>query len=104
MGIDARVARARITTEQQAQAAAEHRAQYGNGGFVAKPGNSLHERGLAFDVQLRTESGQLIKSWNHPWYAIAGDIGESEGLQWGVTRNGVWGDLRHFQLPYNQLP
>jgi RHS repeat-associated protein len=103
LGIDARVARATVTEAEQARAVAEHEAQFGKGGYVAQPGNSLHERGLAYDIQLRDDKGHVIKSWDHAWYAICGDIGENEGLQWGVVKNGVWGDLRHFQIPYNQL-
>jgi hypothetical protein len=103
MGIDERVGRARVTTEQQAQQKAEHEAQFGAGGYAATPGHSLHERGLAIDVKLYDEQGRLITSWDHPWYGIVGDIGQSNGLQWGVTRDGQWGDLRHLQLPYNQL-
>ena len=62
----------------------------------AEPGQSLHERGLAFDVAKLHADGQV--TWDDvPWEAV-GSIGEELGLVWG----GRWKehpDRPHFELP-----
>jgi hypothetical protein len=62
----------------------------------AKPGDSFHQYGLAFDVVPVAYKG--MKDWNPsgPYWAQIGMIGESLGLTWG----GRWSDpdKPHFHL------
>jgi peptidoglycan LD-endopeptidase CwlK len=60
----------------------------------AKPGESAHNYGLAFDVAFETDGGGV--SWEGPWDTVGG-LGEHFGLEWG----GRWTtpDRPHFQLP-----
>lgn len=59
----------------------------------AKPGQSWHNYGLAFDV-VPLVNGKAI--WNSPHWARIGELGEMCGLAWG----GRWRrfrDLPHFE-------
>jgi len=62
----------------------------------ARPGDSFHQYGLAFDVVPVAYKGML--GWNPagPLWERIGSIGESLGLTWG----GRWGtkDRPHFEL------
>lgn len=60
----------------------------------AKPGESAHNWGMAFDVAFETPDGHL--AWEGPWETV-GAIGERLGLAWG----GHWPklvDRPHFEL------
>jgi|GEM_PF-734690 len=62
----------------------------------AKPGSSLHNFGLAFDVAVVDEAGN--PSWPNDaalWRTI-GEVGKSVGLEWGGDFNS-YVDLPHFQ-------
>jgi peptidoglycan L-alanyl-D-glutamate endopeptidase CwlK len=58
--------------------------------------NSKHIGGKAFDIVIM-EHGKPMWDTKHPGWRIAGNIGESVGLEWG----GSWEkskDFPHFQL------
>ena len=61
----------------------------------AKPGQSYHEYGLAFDV-VPVECGKLIWDQKHPAWSIIADAGKAAGLEWA----GDWQTFKeypHFQ-------
>lgn len=57
----------------------------------ARPGESYHQFGRAFDVVFLDESGG--RSYEGPWPALA-EIGEELGLVAGIR----WGDSPHFEF------
>lgn len=68
----------------------------------ARPGDSYHQYGLAFDVV--PDAYKDLPNWNpggEYWGTIA-QIGESLGLEWG----GRWStpDEPHFQIPESAAP
>lgn len=68
----------------------------------ARPGDSYHQYGLAFDVV--PVAYKNLKDWNPsgPYWQTIGQIGESLGLEWG----GRWSspDEPHFQIPEAAAP
>ena len=80
------------TPEEQALIYAQGRTRPGAIVTNAKPGESWHNFGRAFDVAFRV--GETGISWDGPWEAI-GVIGERCGLKWG----GRWRrpDRPHFE-------
>ena len=68
----------------------------------AKPGDSYHQYGLAFDVV--PTAYKSLPDWNPggPFWATIGAIGKSLGLEWG----GDWRtpDQPHFQIPSSVAP
>jgi peptidoglycan LD-endopeptidase CwlK len=61
----------------------------------AKPGDSFHNYGLAFDA-VAMENGKAIWDVKNPIWETIGKIGESVGLEWGGRWKFV--DMPHFQI------
>jgi peptidoglycan L-alanyl-D-glutamate endopeptidase CwlK len=82
------------TFEEQAALYAQGRTAPGKVVTNARPGDSLHNYGRAFDIAFRKPDGSV--TWDGPWSKV-GAIGESLGLTWG----GRWRsfpDRPHFQF------
>lgn len=64
----------------------------------AKPGDSYHNYGLAFDVV--PVAYKTLPDWNPagPLWQKVGAIGKSFGLEWGGDWTPAKRDLPHFQL------
>lgn len=94
-GINLVVTQTRRTLEEQAELYAQGRTKPGKIVTNAKPGESAHNYGLAFDVAFR--EGEHGVTWVGPWGAL-GEIAAEIGLEWG----GNWRsfpDRPHFELP-----
>ena len=81
--------------EEQAALYAQGRTKPGKVVTNAKPGESAHNHGLAFDIAFLAVDGTV--TWDGPWSKV-GAIGESVGLAWG----GRWKsfpDRPHFEMP-----
>ena len=68
----------------------------------AKPGQSMHNYGVAFDVCV-VVNGQEDWNMDYPdlWEKM-GELGESIGLEWGGHWTG-WQDHPHFQLVFGHI-
>lgn len=94
-GLSVVVTQTRRTMEEQAALYAQGRTRPGKVVTNAKPGQSAHNAGLAFDVAFLAPGG--LVTWEGPWERL-GEIGRSLGLEWG----GDWpnfSDRPHFQFP-----
>lgn len=80
--------------EEQARLYAQGRSTPGEIVTNAKPGQSFHNYGMAFDV-VPMVSGR--PDWKSPHWQLIGQLGESVGLNWG----GRWRrpDRPHFEFP-----
>lgn len=93
-GVGARIICGTRTLEEQAEIYAKGRLRPGPIVTHAKPGQSWHNFGLAFDIGIFEGRMYLPDS---PQYMAAGKIGANLGLEWG----GHWDrlpDYPHFQL------
>lgn len=98
-GISLRITDALRTFERQQELYNIGRDEKGNiiapGKIVtkARPGTSMHQYALAYDV-VPVENGKL--NWNSKMWNIIGSLGERVGLEWG----GRWKfiDKPHFQI------
>lgn len=61
----------------------------------AKPGQSLHNHGLAFDV-VELSPDNRVAYWDNPRWQEIGALGKSYGFEWGGDWN--WKDWGHFQV------
>jgi peptidoglycan L-alanyl-D-glutamate endopeptidase CwlK len=84
------------TFAEQAALYAQGRTAPGKRVTNARPGYSWHNFGLAFDVTLF--QGEKNPVWDHPAYAIAGQIGKDLGLRWGGDFKSII-DRPHFERP-----
>jgi peptidoglycan L-alanyl-D-glutamate endopeptidase CwlK len=89
-GIPIIVASGRRTKSEQAALYAQGRSQPGAVVTDIKPGHSMHERGLAFDVapldpHAPGGMGDVIIPWpsDSSFWTVLGRIGENLGLLWG---------------------
>lgn len=101
-GIPLEIVQAERSMQQQAEIYAQGRTQPGPVVTNAKPGDSYHNYGLAFDVVPTVYKS--LPDWNPSgslWQTI-GEIGEGLGLEWG----GRWRtpDKPHFQIPSSLAP
>lgn len=63
----------------------------------AKPGQSHHQSGRAFDIRL---TGKTVKEWYHEGRLTqVSVIGKRLGLEWGGDWPGTLRDLPHYQVP-----
>ena len=92
------------TNEEQAALYAQGRIAPGKIVTNAKPGQSFHNFGVAFDIALvKADKGiswdtKMDVDDNHvPDFTDVGLIGESLGLEWGGRFNSIV-DLPHFQF------
>lgn len=83
------------SNEEQEELYAQGRTKPGKIVTYAKPGESKHNHGLAFDTAFRVSPGSTKITWEGPW-ELVGQMGEQIGLEWG----GRWKkrDRPHFQL------
>ena len=97
-GIDARVGS--TFRSYEAQDALYAQGRDGNPGSIvtrAQGGQSMHNFGLAYDLNIYDENGDYLTSGDDWRYSRAGEIGQSMGLEWG----GAWTsfkDVPHFEL------
>ena len=91
-GILLRITWAYRPPEEQARLYAQGRTTPGPIVTWVKPGRSLHQHRLAFDV-VEMVNGQPV--WENPNWAKIGEMGEKYGFQWG----GRWKklDMPHFE-------
>lgn len=82
------------TYEEQAELYSKGRTTSGAKVTNAGPGQSMHNFGLAFDIGVFADGKYLPESEN---YEIAGQIGESLGLDWGGNFKSIK-DEPHFEL------
>lgn len=81
-------------SKEQTELYAQGRTKPGKRVTNAKPGESLHQYGLAFDIAFRNKEG--MTSWVSPLFLKAGMEAKWCGLEWG----GNWlnfKDFPHFQ-------
>jgi RHS repeat-associated protein len=95
-GINARLGQTLRTFAQQDQLYAQGRTAPGRIVTNAQGGQSIHNYGLAFDIQIFDADGTYITNGSDPAYATAGSIGESIGLEWGGNWSSIF-DPSHFQ-------
>lgn len=82
----------------------EQAAALASGASEKKPGQSAHNQvdsqghpaAEAFDVGV-IRNGKYIGDWHDPDYALAGEIGESIGLQWSGRWPGKLREVGHFE-------
>ncbi|MDH5676854.1 MAG: M15 family metallopeptidase [Myxococcales bacterium] len=97
LGIDARIRRATVTPAEQAAVRARMVAAFGPNARAAPAGQSRHNFGVAYDVQIFDSNGTYVDRGSDARYTTVGLLGESQGLEWG----GRWQtnpDMPHFQL------
>ena len=85
--------------DEQAALYAQGRTTPGKVVTHAKPGQSKHNTGEAFDVGLKNEDGSMDWDAGNPHWLRMGEIGEEIGLEWGGRWSGKKQDLPHFQMP-----
>lgn len=79
--------------ERQAQLYAQGRTTPGQVVTKAKPGESLHNYGVAFDIVFRKEGYGASQAL---WQTV-GSLGRKHGLEWGGDWTG-FKDMPHFQI------
>lgn len=96
-GIELIVGEAYRSMDRQAELYAQGRETEGKIVTNAKPGDSMHNYGLAFDIAPTTD-GKV--DWNKPpeWWNRIGQIGKEAGMKWGGDFTGL-NDKPHFQYP-----
>lgn len=92
-GIQLRITSGFRSYSEQAQIYAKGRTAPGKIVTHARPGQSYHNFGLAFDV-VPMINGQ--PDWNSPHWQKIGEMGKAQGLTWGGDWK--WKDWGHFQL------
>src|SRR5271170_6337054 len=104
-GIDVEISQGLRTWPQQATIYAQGRTTPGPIVTHAKPGESFHQYGLAFDIDIVTLSGLDWTGNDSAWQAAIA-AGESLGLFSGSEWHGAQMDRPHFQLtgPYGETP
>lgn len=96
-GIDLEISQGLRTWPEQAALYAQGRTTPGLIVTHAKPGQSYHQFGLAYDIALVTAGGLDWSGTDELWVeAIA--LGQSLGLTAGAEWHGVQQDRPHFQL------
>ena len=83
------------TMSEQAALYAQGRTTKGARVTNARPGQSWHNFGVAYDLTLFSGKNPV---WESPKYLRAGEIGEDLGLEWG-HRWKTFKDTPHFQRP-----
>ncbi|MGQ0794441.1 MAG: M15 family metallopeptidase [Deltaproteobacteria bacterium] len=96
-GIELLITSALRTFEEQAALYAIGRTKPGKRVTNAKPGQSWHNFGLAFDV-VPLVNGKAI--WNSPFWSKIGELGRRCALQWGGDFKS-FKDLPHFEYHPN---
>jgi len=97
-GIDLVVTQGLRTIAEQNALYAQGRTAPGKKVTNAKGGSSYHNFGLAFDIAVRKENGDI--DWNcTDKYKRAGQLGKSIGLEWGGDFKSIK-DTPHFQLTF----
>jgi hypothetical protein len=90
------------SSQDQAKLFAQGRTEPGPIVTYAKPGSSLHESGMAFDVAVTNSKGKPTWPNDRALWQQIGAIGESVGLTWGgrfpELNPGQPEDLDHFQV------
>jgi len=97
-GIKLRLYMGLRTFDEQEKLYAKGRTAPGSIVTWAKPGESYHQYGLAFDV-VEIKDGKAL--WTNPNWPKIGEIGRSFGFEWG----GDWlgkADKPHFQMNFGQ--
>jgi peptidoglycan L-alanyl-D-glutamate endopeptidase CwlK len=99
-GIEILVTSTLRTFEEQADLFAIGRTKPGNKVTNAKPGESWHNFGLAFDV-VSLVNGKAV--WNSPFWSRIAELGKQAGLVWGGDFKS-FKDKPHFEFhPYLSL-
>lgn len=96
-GVLIRISQSLRTWAQQDVLYAQGRTAAGRVVTYARGGESFHNFGLAFDIELLDSSGRPTWDARHPGWSTVGQIGVALGLSWG----GHWKryqDLPHFEL------
>jgi peptidoglycan LD-endopeptidase CwlK len=96
-GVAIRISRSLRTWPQQDALYAQGRTAPGLVVTYARGGESFHNFGLAFDIELLDSTGRPTWDARLPGWSIAGELGVGLGLRWG----GHWKrsrDLPHFEL------
>jgi peptidoglycan hydrolase-like protein with peptidoglycan-binding domain len=97
-GIDLVVTQGLRTIAEQNALYAQGRTAPGKIVTKAKGGSSYHNFGLAFDIAVRKENGDI--DWNSTkLYNRVGQLGKSIGLEWGGDFKSIK-DTPHFQLTF----
>lgn len=86
------------STSSQAYLYSEYKHGRNGGRPAAKPGNSLHELGLAADVSVWDSSTNKFSSDNIELLSKVADIGKKYGLIWGISFN----DPVHFECKFGR--
>jgi peptidoglycan L-alanyl-D-glutamate endopeptidase CwlK len=95
-GVTIRVSQSLRTWAEQDALYARGRTAPGEIRTNARAGESFHNFGMAFDIEL-LDCGRVTWDSRHPGWRIAGEIGSGLGLLWG----GHWKtikDLPHFEI------
>jgi RHS repeat-associated protein len=95
-GLNGRLGQTLRTFAQQNQLYAQGRTVPGPIVTNAQGGQSIHNFGLAFDIQMFDPSGNYITNGSDPAYSTAGQIGQNLGLEWGGNWSSIF-DPSHFQ-------
>ncbi|CAH0305470.1 peptidoglycan-binding protein [Priestia megaterium] len=97
-GIDLVVTQGLRTIAEQNALYAQGRTAPGKIVTKAKGGSSYHNFGLAFDIAVRKENGEI--DWDSTkLYSRVGQLGKSIGLEWGGDFKSIR-DTPHFQLTF----
>ena len=96
-GIEILVTSTLRTFDEQAELYAQGRTLPGKRVTNAKPGESWHNFGLAFDV-VPLLNGKAV--WNSPFWGRIGELGKNVGLLWGGDFTSLK-DLPHFEFHPN---
>lgn len=94
-GLNFKVTSGTRTMSEQAALYAQGRTAKGARVTNARPGQSWHNFGVAYDLTLFSGKNPV---WESPKYLRAGEIGEDLGLEWG-HRWKTFKDTPHFQRP-----
>ena len=96
-GIDVIVTCTRRSLEEQAVLYAQGRTAPGHIVTNAKPGQSAHNVGLAFDV-VPIAHGKCVWDESNPVWQQLGDIGRKHGLVWLGEPDSPFHEDPHFQM------
>lgn len=94
-GINAKIISGTRTYEEQQVLYDQGRSKPGNVVTNARPGESWHNHSVAFDIAIFDDNGKYLEE--SPFYKMAGEIGESIGLEWG----GRWKFVDEPHMQYN---
>lgn len=93
-GINAKIISGTRTYEEQRALYDQGRSKPGKIVTNARPGESFHNHGVAWDIGIFDDNGKYLE--DSPLYKLAGKIGESIGLEWGGNWSGNLVDEPHY--------